>query len=68
MIIFLLLQVTKCKKYKSWNLKDWLYIVIFLSCPLIGLAVELLREPIGRHLKTITDKKPGFGGPRLCTF
>ena len=31
-----LLQVAKFKKYKYWNLKVQLCIVIVLSCPLIG--------------------------------
>ena len=31
------------------------------------LAVELLRKPIWGQLKTITNKKSGFGGLRICT-
>ena len=31
-----LVQVTKFKKYKTWDPKVRLYIVIVLSCPLIG--------------------------------
>ena len=32
------------------------------------MAVELLREPIRGKLKTITNKEPDFGGPRICTL
>ena len=49
------LQVTKFKKYKIWDLKVQLYIVIVLSCLLIGsLSSSSANHPVIRgHLKTI---------------
>ena len=46
------LQVTKFKKYKTW---DPLYIVIVLSCPLIG------------SLSSSKQLEPDFGGTRIWT-
>ena len=52
----------KFKKYKSFNPKVW---VLYRAG--LWFAVELLREPIRRQLKTITHKESGFVGLRICT-
>ena len=45
------LQVTKFKKYKTWDPKVLLYKVIVLSCP----------------LKNNCNIEPYFGDPSICT-
>ena len=40
-----------------------LYIVIVLSCPLIGSRSVVAQQPIRGQLKTIA----GLWGPRICT-
>ena len=57
-----ILQVTKFKKYKSWNPK-----ARQLFWADLWLAAELLRELIRGQLKSITDKEPGFGDLSICT-
>ena len=69
LIIFCCLQVTKFKKYKSWNPKVRLCIVIVLSCPLIGCwATERANQRAAQNNYYI---EPDFGVPsfvllKLC--
>ena len=63
--IALSLQVTKFKKYKTWNPKVQLYIVIVLSCPLIGsLSGSTTNQRAAQNNCYI---EPDFKGPSICT-
>ena len=58
-IHFLQVCITKFRKYKTWDSKVRLYIVIFLSCPPIGS----LSSSIRRELKTIPILSRTLGIP-----
>ena len=59
------LQVKKFKKYKTWNPKVRIYIVIVLSCPLIGsLSSSTTNQRAAQNFCYID---PEFKDPSICT-
>ena len=59
------LQVTKFKMYKTWDPKVRLYIVIVLSCPLIGsLSSSTANQRVAQNNCFI---ELDFGDPIICT-
>jgi hypothetical protein len=58
-------QATKFKKYKTWDPQSPLYIVIVLSCPLIGsLSNSTANQKAAQNNLYI---EPEFGDPSTCT-
>ena len=71
MVVFaaIRLQVTKFKKYKIWVPKSpslYAYVVMVLSCPLIGSLRSSTANQ--RAAQNNCYKEPDFGDPSICTF
>ena len=56
-------QVTKFKKYKTWDPKVRLYIVIVLSCPLISSLVSSTTNQMAAQNNCYIE--PDFGNPTI---